>query len=808
MNQIELDDDLPDEILDAHARDEEERLSKIAMLSQVVARKRDEAVTGRSNSGIEAEWSEDSDAYEGIDDANRSDQKVVKPSTSAGGITRKSVPSGTRSTVFLNITRPYVDSAAARIGDMLMPTDDRSWQLKNEPIADRVPSFAVQPQAPQLAEPQQPGQPPVPAAPTPVQDAITVMQEELQKPVERAQRRIDDWLTESQWHAECRKVIDDCCRIGVGVLKGPFPTKVKSKVVVQADQGIALEIMMKVSPKSKRVDPWNCYPDPACGEDIHAGNYFVEHDQLTEKQLRDLRGLDGYLSDQITECIKEGPQKKYAASQNPSDKERNEKDLYDVWYFYGAVSADDLIAAGVDGVEEGDDSKYAIVTLVNDRAIKCALNPLDSGEFPYDVIPYQRRSGTWTGIGVARQVRTPQGMINAGTRNMMDNAALSGGPIFAIDRQMLEPITGGWELTPRKGFYTTAAAEGKSIKDALAVFDIPSRQQELMNIIQFALKMAEDVTGMPMLLQGQTGSAPDTLGGQLLANNNAAAVLRRFARLWDDMITEPHIRRYYEFLLMYGEDDSEKGVFTVDARGSSALVERDIQNHAAMQMLQFSANPIYGIDPKKAAEEALKAQRLDPKRFQYSKEEQAKMASQPAQPPVQVQVEQLKGQNALQAIQAKTQGELQLVQQEAAHEQQALQAGGATPHMAAASARIEQERIRAATAQSVEASRANAEMARAEKEKEIADQNGQYRVQELMLKKEIALLQYSTQQKISLDSAKTELAKSSMDNETKRQLAAAEIALAQSEGHHNRMVDLHKHNTSLVRDEISTPNTP
>jgi len=77
-----------------------------------------------------------------------------------------------------------------------------------------------------------------------------------------------------------------------------------------------------------------------------------------------------------------------------------------------------------------------------------------------------------------------------------------------------------------------------------------------------------------------------------------------------------------------------------------------------------------------------------------------------------------------------------------------------------------------------------------------------------MLKKEIALLQYSTQQKISLDTAKTELAKSSMDNETKRQLAAAEIALAQSEGHHNRMVDLHKHNTSLVRDEISTPDTP
>lgn len=788
MNPIEeLDPDLPDEILDAHARDGEARLAKIDALSQIISRKRDEAVTGRANSGIEAEWAEDTDAYEGIDDANRSDQKVIKPSTSAGGITRKVAQNTTRSTVFLNITRPYVDSAAARIGDMLMPTDDRSWQLKNEPIVDATATM----QAQQQAQPHvfaQPGQPtPVPPGapgnqPTPVQDAIQLQFDEAQKPVERAQRRIDDWLTESQWHAECRKVIDDCCRIGVGVLKGPFPTKTKAKKVSQTADGVALEIMIKIKPGSKRVDPWNCYPDPACGENIHNGNYFVEHDQLTEKQLRDLRGVDGYLDEQIKACIKEGPQKKYAASQNPTDKDRNEKDLYDVWYFYGAVSADDLIAAGVEGVEEGDDSKYAIVTLVNDRAIKCALNPLDSGEFPYDVIPYQRRAGTWTGIGVGRQVRTPQGMINAGTRNMMDNAALSGGPIFAVDRQMLEPITGGWELTPRKGFYTTQQAEGRSIKDAITVFDIPSRQQELMNIIQFALKMAEDVTGMPMLLQGQTGSAPDTLGGQLLANNNAAAVLRRFARLWDDMVTEPHIRRYYEFLLIYGEDDSEKGVFTVDARGSSALVERDIQNHAAMQMLQFSANPIYGIDPKKAAEEALKAQRLDPKRFQYTKEEQAKMASQPPPPAPAIEVANIRAKTDLQKTQMVLQAKSQESQADAALEREIAQLENQT----------EMHRVQVDTDRDTVYVNAQAQR----------DQtNAQIRMRELEIKRELAMLDYSNKHAVTLEQVKAELAKTTMVEGTKREIAQAQIALAQAENHQDRVVDVHKHATKISSDQ-------
>lgn len=783
----ELDQDLPDEILEEHASADEARLEKIAALSMIVSRRRDEAVSGRANSGIEEEWSEDNDAYEGIDDANRSDQKVIKPSTSAGGITRRTAQSATRSTVYLNITRPYTDSAAARIGDMLMPTDDRSWQLKVEPVAEptmmaqpaQPASMAPIPQpAPQGAAPVMQGQQP-PSAMTPVADAIAQQNEQAAQPVERAQRRIDDWLVESQWHGECRKVIDDCCRIGVGILKGPFPTKKKAKKVQQSEQGLALEIMLKVKPSSKRIDPWNFYPDPACGENIHNGNYVIEHDSLTEKQLRDLKGLEGYIAEQITECIKEGPQKKYADSKSPTDKNRSEKDLYDVWYYYGAISADDLIAAGVKEVKEGEDSRYAIITIVNDRAIKAALNPLDSGEFPYDVVPYQRRSGTWTGIGVARQVRVPQGMINAGTRNMMDNAALSGGPLYAIDRQMLEPIDQSWTLTPRKGFYTTASAEGKSIKDAIAFFNVPSMQAELMNIIQFALKMAEDVTGLPMLLQGQSGAAPDTLGGQLIVNNNAAAVLRRFARMWDDCITEPHIGRYYEYLLMYGEDDSEKGVFTVDARGSSALVERDIQNHAAIQMMQASLNPAFGLSPKKAAEEALKAQKLDVKRFQMSPDEQAAAAQQQAPEAPAVQAAKIRVQGDLQKTQMVLGQKAQEAQQDADLERE----------LAQIDANLQAHKV------SVDTDR---DTVYVQAQTQRDQTSAMLKQRELEIKRELALLDYANKREISLEQVKAELAKTSMAESTKRELAQAQIALNQAESHQDRMVDLHKHHTTLA----------
>ena len=36
-------------------------------------------------------------------------------------------------------------------------------------------------------------------------------------------------------------------------------------------------------------------------------------------------------------------------------------------------------------------SASVIITMVNCRVIKAAINPLDSGEFPYDVMVWQRR---------------------------------------------------------------------------------------------------------------------------------------------------------------------------------------------------------------------------------------------------------------------------------------------------------------------------------------------------------------------------------------------------------------------------------
>lgn len=766
----EVADMLPEEVAQMLAMQREKKLQQVEQIGQAIAKKRDEAIKARAASGIEEIWLEDEEAYQGIDEANRNEAKAYKPAHPSGSFSTVRREQA-RSTVFLNITRPYVDAAAARVADMLMPTDDRNWAIKPTPMPEleAVVKQSLQPQAQmpmEMANPQQPGaaqmppQMPAGAGQVPPQAMAPQMAgtlgqakqilDEAKKCAEKAEKRIEDWLVQCNWHSEMRKVMEDCARLGTGILKGPTPTRRRNMQYVDG----VLQIQVSIEPESSRIDPWNFFPDGACGEDIHDGSHVFERDQISSRKLRELKEAPGYLAHQIDAVIEEGPGKIYETS-NRFEKSQNDEEKFEIWYYYGILDREDLECLGVDIEGEGANliGIPAIVTLVNDRAIKAALNPLDSGDFPYDVIPWQRRAGHWAGVGVARQIRTPQRMINAATRNMMDNSGLSGGPILVVRRGLIEPADGRWELTPRKLFFATQEADVRSVSDAITSIIIPSNQAEMTNIIQFALKMAEDVTGLPMIMQGQQGQAPDTVGGMQMMQNNASTVLRRIARTFDDCITEPHIRRYYNWLMTYGKDE-EKGDYLIDARGSSALVERDIQNQAIMGMGNLVANPAFGIDPKKWFKEACSAQRLDFKRFAYSDEDMAKLANQPPPPMPQVEVAKIRAETEIK----KTQLEIQSEQAIAQTENQTLQT-----------------KIKVDTDRDVA-------FVNAQHERNINEAN--LRMQELQIKKEIELLKYSTQQKISLEKAKVDLARDTMKLQVTKELAAASNAL-----------DAHKHVT-------------
>ena len=636
-------------------------LQRIDALGQELAKTRSAAIEGRQASGIEATWIEDEEFYEGIDDANRDDQAAwrSKPLGRGGMETGEGRKKPTGSTVFPNITRPYVDAFAARCADMLLPTDDVSWSIGPTPVPElipisenKIPNKMYQ----QVLRERGNDKAQAEMAIAQLVEQAKAQMEQAKETADRAQKRIQDWHIECQYHSHVRAQIEDAAKVGVGVLKGPVP--VLKKVAAYRDG--QLVIQEEIKPVSMRIDYWNLFPDPACGSDIHKGSYIWERDDITRRMVEDLKGDPNYISEQIDECLKEGPHQACSTNSTKPDenglKQRDNKDLFEIWYYHGSCKKHDFMTAmeltqppeamSKINADEIGETLYIQLTMINNRVIRIAQNPIDTGDFPYDVLPCQQRKDHWAGIGIARQIRTAQRIVTAAWRAMMDNAGRASGPMVLFDPSIVQPADHTFTVEAWKFFMLTNTLDSKEALDnAFRFLKIDMMQAELAAIIEMGLRLAEDATGLPMIMQGQTNSAtPTTLGGMQIQNNNASTVLRRFARLCDDRVTEPHVRRYYNWLLIYGEDN-EKGDFVINAMGSSALVERELQSQQIIQLIGMFQNPMFKKDPAKGMDELLKSMRLDPSRFDYTDEDWKQIVqqiSQPQQSDSSVQVAQLR----------------------------------------------------------------------------------------------------------------------------------------------------------------------
>jgi hypothetical protein len=653
----------------------------LAALAQTIAGHRKEAVAGRAQSGIELFWDEDDAAYEGYDDANKHEFHDVKSKPNEGG--RDVTPTKAKgSTLFPPITGPYVDAAAAKVSDMLLPTDERNFVVQPTTVPDLLdeeegwpaltPTATPAPQAPPappappaapmpaaggamaamaapqgnpaqqiMADPAAAAQPPV----DPLKESFEQLKDMRQKALEAAKKTqdtIDDFLDECGYYDELRQIIHDAARIGTGVTKGPVPHKRKTQVFAKNPATGIREMVEKIEtvPVSKRVDPRNAFPDPSCGESIHDGAYFFERDFFTAKKLAELKGGKGtarYLDDQISAAIEEGPDKRNETASPRLQNQQYGSDVFEVWYFYGQVTGKELMAAGCKCEDEAK-TYPVIITMVNDRVIKAALNHIDSGEFPYDFLVWKKRPGMPWGSGVARAARTGQRMVTAGTRNLMDNAGASARP-HKILTDAIEQDGDPWTWR--------ATSEVQDVRGAMQFFIQPSLQAELMNVIMHGEHRIELDTGLPMIVLGMQGNVQETASGRALQNNNGSTALRRIARNFD-AFTEAHIRRYYTWLQIYGDGDWD-GDLQVKARGSSALVERDLQNQQMPALMQMSLNPAFEMDPKATRQEYLKSMRFDPDAFDMTEERKAELAKN-AKPPVipQIEVAKLREQGATQ----------------------------------------------------------------------------------------------------------------------------------------------------------------
>lgn len=724
---------------DMRAKQEE----RLQAFGHAMAQQRDEWVRSRYSFGVDKRWLEDEDQYNAKDNVNKAASQMMTSVEQGYPVTTQNAKPH-RSTVFIGLTRQKTNAAEARVADILLPTDDRNWGIQPSP----KPKLMAMSRSEHMAGDKQTGEPlvhPETQQPLKMKDIARAAMELARTKAKAMQTEIDDQLMECDYNGEMRKVLHNAAVLGTGVIKGPIVTNRTRKAWqpytdMQGNQIHQIEIVQEMSPASFSVDPRNVWPDPGCGDNIHHGKGIYEREQLTSRQVRDLAKQPGFMKNQLRKVLEEGPRKSATFQELKDDDQRDiARDVYEMWTYWGEVDHDDLESAGVK-VGEKDElrSISACVVMINNTVVKTFMNPLEEGELPYDFYVWEKVANSVWGYGIPYLMRSQQKVLNAAWRQMMDNAGVSSGPQIIVKAGSIQPADKQWQLSSRKIWFATDEVD--DVRKAFTAVEFNSYQNELANIIKMAMELADQETGVPTLLQGEKGAAPDTVGGMQMLMNSANVVLRRLVKQFDDMVTRPHIRRYYDFNMMYNEDEEVKGDFNIDARGSSALLVRDIQNQAFLNLLAAGANPVYGmyLDTQKLFEKALQAQHIDPAEVFKSEDE----------------LEKIKEQQAAAAANPQAQPD---------------------PRIQAAQIRAESDKAR------VEAQN-QGDMAELQTRQQIAQLNHDASMTELQVTREIEMLKLANTQHLSLEEIKAKLADTAMRERGKKELFAAEEHLKLTTG--------------------------
>ena len=485
------------------------------------------------------------------------------------------------SEVFVNITRNKTNAAEARLQDMLFPTDDRNFGIYPTPVPELDYISKQEPETPDQQ--------------TAIEAARSIVAEATRSAMQM-QDVIDDQLLESRYHIKARDIIHDACQLGTAIIKGPVIVgRTKKRWDVMPDGMSMLQIVEALEPTVERIDPWDFYPDMSA-KTISEAEFVFERRRLSKKQLRDMANLPGILVSQLREIVKTSAKSTHIAK-DFTDDIRNitgintvgEGNKYEIWEYHGPISKSELIDAmrmsddvmDAEEIDELNDEVEATVFFSGDRVIKVALNPMDSDERPFAVFNWEKDESSIFGFGVPCLMRSAQRVINASWRMMMDNAGLSVADQLVINKELLYPADGTWDMTPKKIWYLRDKT--RSVQEAFASFATPSHQVELSNIFTMARQLADEETNLPLIAQGEMGPhVTKTSSGMAMLMNSSNIVLRKAVKNWDDDITRPLITRFYDWNMQFNERADIKGDFSIEARGSGALLVREKQQENLM----------------------------------------------------------------------------------------------------------------------------------------------------------------------------------------------------------------------------------
>jgi len=415
-----------------------------------------------------------------------------------------------------------------------------------------------------------------------------------QKAALNLEKYIHDQLLDTNAVNVLRNAIFESCLLGTGIVKGPLNFNKRIHKWEKGMDGRQYVPYEKLVPRIESVSVWDFHPDPSA-TNIEDAEYVIQRHRMNRQQLRSLISLPFFYREAIEECLAKGSnyeEKYYENTIRDEDTEPAYVDnRYEVLEYWGVLDAKFAIEIGLDIPDNMTELDQVQINawICGNHVLRCVLNPFTPARIPYQVIPYEVHPYQVWGVGVAENMEDAQMLMNGHVRMAIDNLALAGNLVFDVDEASLVPGQ-NMDIFPGKIFRRQSGVTGTAING----LKFPSTANENIQMYQISRQLADEETGIPSIMHGQTGvtGTGRTASGLSMLLGSASLSLKTVIKNIDDYLLKPLGEAYFQWNMQFNDDAPDiEGDLEIKPRGTAAVMQKEVRSQRLTTLLQTAINP-------------------------------------------------------------------------------------------------------------------------------------------------------------------------------------------------------------------------
>jgi len=406
------------------------------------------------------------------------------------------------------------------------------------------------------------------------------------------EKQIHDQLTDTNAVSILRKAIFECALLGTGVVKGPFNFNktVHNWKIKNGEKTYAPD--EKIVPRISSVSCWDFYPDPSA-KSLEDAEYVVERHRLNREQLLELKNRPFFKEDAIEEVLDRGPnysEKHYESTLQEDDSSSNfDENRYEVLEYWGSLP--DTLVESLDIPEiPSSGTVHVNIWVTAGKVIRAIVNPFLPMRLPYSVFPYEINPYQMFGVGVAENMSDAQLLMNGHVRMAIDNLSLAGNMVFDVDETQLVPGQ-AMDIYPGKIFRRQTGQPGTAVTG----LKFPNTAPENLQMYQAARQLADEETGIPSIVHGQTGvtGTGRTAAGLSMLMGSAGLSIKTVIKNIDEFLLRNLGEAFFQWNMQFNDDNAEiRGDLEIKPKGISSVMQKEVRTQRLTALLQTIGNPM------------------------------------------------------------------------------------------------------------------------------------------------------------------------------------------------------------------------